>query len=195
MKKLVFAFATLALLATACKPTNSTDATASATTPTTASAFAGEKIAYVNTDSLNTKYKFLIDTKKTIEAKVRNAQKDMEGRTISIQKEMQEAQANVQNMSPNERETVGAKLQKRQEDLERYRQQLAETMDKEQSELDKIFRGKVNEVIKRIAQENGYTYILSYTSAGVGVLYGESSRDVTDKVLTELNAMYEKEKK
>ncbi len=194
MKKGFLVIAAAITLATACKQPTATDVATTATTTTTTAAATGEKIAYVNTDTLNVKYQFLIDTKKRLEDKMKGAQKDLEGRAMSVQKEMEQAQANVQNMSPNERETVGAKLQKKQEDLERYRQSVAETMEKEQGELDKKFRAKVGEVMKQIATENGYTYVLSYTYVGVGMLYGDPSRDITAKVLEKLNAAYKTEK-
>jgi outer membrane protein len=195
MKKGFMIVAAAITLATACKQPTATDVATTATTTTTAAAATtAEKIAYVNTDTLNVKYQFLIDTKKRLEDKMKGAQKDLEGRAMAVQKEMEQAQANVQNMSPNERETVGARLQKKQEDLERYRQSVAETVEKEQGELEKKFRTKVAEVMKQIATENGYTFVLSYTYVGVGMLYGDPSRDITNKVLDQLNTAYKAEK-
>ncbi len=49
---------------------------------------------------------------------------------------------------------------------------------------------KVSEILKRIAEEEGYTIILDV--AGMGVVYAKPELDLTDRVIEELNSEYEK---
>jgi outer membrane protein len=153
------------------------------------------KIVYVNIDSLMVKYNFYTESKNNLEGQIKNMQKEVEERAMAIQNEYVGYQKKGDNMTPVEMQAAQKSLGAKEQSLNAYKAKIEESIVKQQQQLDKLLKDKINVYLKQKALDNGYEYILSYTSAGIGMLYGDDKNDITSEVINELNALYLKEKK
>ncbi len=89
-------------------------------------------------------------------------------------------------LSPKELEIEGQKMREKEAKIVKFEQDIQKKLaEKQQTELTPIL-DRVNQAIKDVAKDNGYTYIFD-TSPGIGVvLYADESTDVTTLVKAKL---------
>ncbi|MBK8723176.1 MAG: OmpH family outer membrane protein [Saprospiraceae bacterium] len=194
-KLTIISMISLGLFACQQKKTQDTTATPTPTTDTKTVSNEKGKIVYVNIDSLMEKYNFYQDSKNNLEGQIKNMQKEVEERATSIQKEYVGYQQKGDNMTPVEMQAAQKSLAAKEQSLNAYKAKIEESIMKQQQQLDKILKDKINVYLAKKAEDHGYDYILSYTSAGIGMLYGNKNLDITNEVITELNDLYKSEKK
>ncbi len=188
----IVAFVILGTVACKQNTADANKATAATSKPETGSA---GKIVYVNIDSLMENYKFYTDSKSNLEGQIKNMQKEVEDRSMSIQNEYIGYQKKGDNMTPVEMQAAQKSLEAKQQSLNAYKAKIEESIVKQQQQLDKLLKDKINVYLKQKAADKGYEYILSFTSAGIGMLYGDPKNEITTEVIAELNDLYLKEKK
>jgi len=93
------------------------------------------------------------------------------------------------------------KAEARYQELVQKNQQIQQSQQAESAALQKDSQKRMDEVIedfkdfvKEYAKENGYTYILGATESG-NVLYGDTSLDLTEEILDDLNKEYKENNK
>lgn len=77
----------------------------------------------------------------------------------------------------------------KQRQLAEYQDAVQSKYREENEKLSAELLGKVNDYIKRYGAKKGYTIIMAATHYG-NIAYGDKSLDITDEVLTGLNAEY-----
>lgn len=179
----------------ACKQQTSAPSTQPVVTDSSKQSNEKGKIVYVNIDSLMEKYNFYQDSKNNLEGQIKNMQKEVEERATSIQKEYVGYQQKGDNMTPVEMQAAQKSLAAKEQSLNAYKAKVEESLMKQQQQLDKLLKDKINAYLSKKAEDHGYDYILSYTSAGIGMLYGSKQLDITNEVIGELNELYKNEKK
>ncbi|HXB39302.1 MAG TPA: OmpH family outer membrane protein [Bacteroidia bacterium] len=153
------------------------------------------KIAYLNIDSLDYNYEFILDNSKEMRAREASLQNQYSGMVAKFQADYQElqqaAQAGLRPQAELEKEKV--RLEQMQYEIaakEKQMQQLQEEVGKKQGEMLK----KVSSFIS--TYNNGrYDYILAYTANVSSVLYAKPGLDLTKEILEGLNAEYRAAKK
>lgn len=148
------------------------------------------KIAYINIDSLDYNYQYIIDNSKELRAKQASMEAQYNSMVAKFQADYQElqqaAQAGLRPQSELEKEKT--KLEQMQYEIaskEKQMQGLGEETGKKQAEM---LRG-VSAFIAKL--NNGrYDYILAYTSNISSVLYAKPGLDITKEVVDGLNAEY-----
>ncbi|GAB2975558.1 molecular chaperone Skp [Mucilaginibacter puniceus] len=175
----------------ACSKNKSAETTTSTTPPSADK----EAIVYVNSDTLLTNYEYAKDIAKRLETKGKTAQKDIESRGQSFQREVAEYQRNMGTLTADQRQKTEARLQNEQQSLQTYQQNAtAEFQNSQATENGKLY-DKIADFAKTYAKEKGYKMVLTYSKANPTVLYGDPSLDVTADVLKKLNDAYAKERK
>jgi outer membrane protein len=152
------------------------------------------KIAYLNIDTLDLKYEFIIDNSKEMRARQSALETQYSSMVAKFQSDYQSlqeaAQAGIRPQGELEKER--ARLEQMQYDIaakEKQMQLLSEDVAKKQGEMLK----KVSTFISKF--NNGrYDYILAYTSNVSSVLYAKPELDVTKDILDGLNAEYREQK-
>ena len=148
-----------------------------------------DKIAFVDNTKLLNEYQEKIDIEAKYKTKFEAFGKKRDSITQTFQQEaqafQQEAQKLSQNAAQEKYQTLMQKSQTIQEQIQGEEQQLA--MDS-QGEIDSLLK-KVKDFVVDYGKSNGYTFILGKNEAG-SVMYGESSKDITDEVLRALNDQY-----
>ena len=149
----------------------------------------GMKIAYINADTLDTKYEWLKQQRDALDKRLTALSGSFENKMRSHQEKSAAFQQKAEAGN-----TPPAELQKEYEILAQQEQRLQEEgarMEKSLSEdRRKAMEGmytQLEEKLKTLRDQIGYDYILSYSRGGQ-ILMANDSLDITRQVLELLNA-------
>ncbi|GHA58719.1 OmpH family outer membrane protein [Pontibacter akesuensis] len=165
-----------------------------ATTATTATAAGTPEIVYVNSDSLLSNYEYFKDVRDRLQGKAQQKEKDLRAQAESFQKEVQRFQQNAAGMSQQQAQATEQRLMQKQQQLQALQQSSGNELVSEESEEMKKIYDRVEEYLKQISQERGYKMVLTYQRGNSAILYGDSTLDITESVVEELNKNYQSEK-
>ncbi|RMH98905.1 MAG: OmpH family outer membrane protein [Calditrichaeota bacterium] len=151
-------------------------------------AHAQMKIRYINSDRILKEY----PQAQEVQRKLDELRSSYEAEFNRMQQEAQKLLDELQNqsllLSPEKKAEKENKLQNLQAQLERfYQEKLGPQGEfyRKNQELTQPLIDKINQVIQKVGQEEGYDYILDVVQ-GV-VLYAKEEYDITDRILEELN--------
>ena len=163
------------------------------TTPAQANAeLAGIKIAYVEIDTLLTKYNFCIDLNEAMMKKSENIRLTLTEKATALQKEQQEFQKKYENnafLSPERAQQEYSRLTKMEQDLEALRNKLQNGLMEENNKNSLLFRDSINAFLKEYNKTHGYNLIFSNTGFD-NLLYADSVFNITKEIVDGLNARY-----
>lgn len=117
------------------------------------------------------------DLRKTLEKRLKTM-------TAEYEKKVNEFKASRGTMSPAVEESSIGEIQDLERRISEFQQTAQMEIQNKESELLEPMITKIENAIKKVGEENGYTYILD-TSSGV-VLFHGGGNDVTPKVKAEL---------
>jgi len=156
---------------------------------------ANEKIVYVNSDSLLSKYQYFKDLKVKMDTKASAAQKDMAAKGQAFQREAAQYQQQANSMPANERAATEERLGRKQQELQAYQQNAGAALQNEQAiEQEKLY-DTVADYLKGYAKKKGYKMVLTFSKSNPTILFADESLDVTSEVIVGLNDSYKPEKK
>lgn len=150
-------------------------------------------IVYVNEDSLLENYDFFKELASKLEQKRKNLESDYTSKAQGLQTEISNFQRNAGNMTISQARAVEEDLLRKQQNLVRYQETLAQDMLKEETDVNRQLFDKVSEYLEGYAKRNDYTVVLNY-KPGSALLYGHQAMDVTKEVVKGLNAAYQTSK-
>jgi len=172
------------------------DSKTEATPKTSSTAVAAdEKIVYVNSDSLLTKYEYFKDIKSKMETKSKAAESDMAAKGQAFQREVQQYQQQQNTLPADQRAATEQRLARKQQELQAYQQNAGSALQNEQAKEQEALYNKVAEYLKGYAKTKGYKMVLTYSKGNSAILFADESLDVTSAVIVGLNAAYAKDKK
>ena len=150
------------------------------------------KIAYVEIDSLLTKYNFWNDLNEQMIKKEENIRTTLNEKGRKLEKEAQEFQRKIENNGFTSRERAEqeqARLLKQQQELQDLQQKLTEELAAENQKNSLQLRDSINSFLKVYNQDKGYDLILS--NAGFdNLLYANPAFNITNEIVEGLNARY-----
>ena len=150
------------------------------------------KIAYVEIDSLLTKYNFWNDLNEQMIKKEENIRTTLNEKAKKLEGEMREFERKIQNngFATRERaEQEQARLLKQQQELQNLQQKLAEELAMENQKNNLEMRDSINSFLKMYNKDKGYDLIISNTAFD-NLLYGNPAYNITDEIVEGLNARY-----
>lgn len=151
-----------------------------------------DKIVYVNSDTLSEKYQYFIDIRAKLEAKVKKAQSDLQSKGQAFQREVAEYEKNAPTMSASDRQATEERLARKQQELGRLDQNASQSLAQDEAtEFNNVYTA-ITDYLKKHAEEQGYTYVLTYSKSNPAVLYANEKFDITRQILDGLNAEYKK---
>jgi outer membrane protein len=148
----------------------------------------GAVIVYYNSDSLNTKCKFIMD----LQQEILDAQKDAENRMASKQKEVEKWQkkwAEKGKLLSHEEEQYAKEYQEKEMEMMKLQQELEQSLFQTQNELTLTGVTRIQNYSRDLALENGYDYVISYQLGGQ-FLFCNPKMDITDALIDRMNADY-----
>ncbi|WP_199139449.1 OmpH family outer membrane protein [Pedobacter sp. ASV12] len=190
---LLTATALVSVMAACGNKENKTETTPAKTS--TASVTAEDKIVYVNSDSLLTKYEYFKDLKTKMETKGKAAETDLTAKQQAFQREVQQYQQQQGTLSADQRAATEQRLGRKQQELQAYQQNAGAALQNEQAKEQEALYNKVADFLKGYAKTKGYKMVLTYAKGNSAILFADESLDVTSEVLKGLNEAYTKDKK
>ena len=143
-----------------------------------------QKFGYVNSAEILAE----LPAMKAAESNLEGLQKQLQKKGQSMVQEFQtdyqalQAQAQEGTMSPKQQQEAAAKLQVREEEIGQFEQSMMADLQKKRGELLEPIYESINNAIKEVAEENGYTFIFDQQV----LLYGQESQDVGAMVKAKL---------
>lgn len=146
-----------------------------------------QKIGFTNVEILLSYMPEAIKANKDIEsfAKVLNDRLVIKDNYIESKYSEYEEAVAANKLSPEQRKTAEAELQKLQQELQASAQEAdTKVLAKQQELMDPLLQ-KIQVAIDQVAKEGEFTYILNQTS-GSNILYGLETLDVTKNIAKKL---------
>lgn len=145
---------------------------------------AAQKFGYVNSQAILAELPAVRAAEADLEALQKQLQKRGQDMVQQFQADVQVLQAKVEggDMSPKDQQTESAKLEKRQQEIGAFEQQMVTQLQEKRNTLLEPIYAKVNDAIESIAKEQGYQLIFDQQV----LLYGEEVLDVTAAVKAKL---------
>ena len=150
------------------------------------------KIAYVEIDSLLTKYNFWNDLNEQMIKKEENIRTTLNEKGKKLENEAREFERKIQNngfVSRERAEQEQARLVKQQQELQELQQKLTSELAAENQKNSLELRDSINSFLKVYNQTKGYDLIISNTAFD-NLLYGNPAYNITDEIVEGLNARY-----
>lgn len=184
---------------TSCQQKESKDANASTTTTnnsTSSSSSIEGDIAYINVDSLNIYYNYLVDISEKTEKKQLEARRQIEQGEIRLQADYESLQKRASQglLSENAAKKEQQDLQTQAQMLDRQKSSMSEAFRlQSEKDLSKAF-ADIETVLEEYKAEKGYKVVLGVQKGMSMILYTDKNLDITKPVLELLNAKYKSEK-
>ncbi len=137
------------------------------------------KIGYVDFQKVQQNSKAGKDALKTIEKMFKEKQAQLDQRQGELEKMMQELDKQSAILTPDVKRQKEDKLQKQYKDLQRFKSDSEDDLNKKKAEMAKQMYDEVSAIINKFGKEEGYTLILERSV----VLYAPEAVDITDKII------------
>ena len=181
----------MALLFVQCTPQNNST-TAQTAAPVATQAAGNMKFAYVEIDSLLTKYRFCTDLNEMMIRKEENIRTTLNEKAKKLDAAMREFQRKLENngfLSEESAKQQQARLVKQQQDLQALQEKLGKELADENLKNNLQLRDSINSFIKIYNQSKGYSFIFS-NSGFDNLLFGAQQYNITQEIVDGLNARY-----
>jgi len=156
----------------------------------------GEGIAFINIDTVIFNFNMFHDRRQVLLEKQKNAEAELTSKGNQYEKNARDYQDKV-NKGLITRATAAEmeqSLLQQQQDLVNLRDNLQSNLVEEEQVMNRQIIDYITTFLEGNKSEYNYQFILG-KSFGSVVLYGDSTLDITQKVLDALNAKYKGEKK
>ena len=180
----------LVLMFTQCADNKSNGSTNNATAAV--SGPANMKIAYVEIDSLLTKYRFWNDLNEMMIKKEENIRTTLNEKARELDSEMREFQRKLENngfASRERAEQENLRISQKQRDLQQLQEKLSNELQSENQKNSLQLRDSINSFLKIYNKDKGYSIIISNTGFD-NLLYADPAFNITNEIVEGLNARY-----
>lgn len=180
----------LVLMFTQCADNKSNGSTNNA--PAAVSGPANMKIAYVEIDSLLTKYRFWNDLNEMMIKKEENIRTTLNEKAKDLDSEMREFQRKLENngfASRERAEQENLRISQKQRDLQQLQEKLSHELQAENQKNSLQLRDSINSFLKIYNKDKGYSLIISNTGFD-NLLYADPAFNITNEIVEGLNARY-----
>ena len=152
----------------------------------------GMKVAYVEIDTLLTKYNFCIDLNEAMVKKSENVRLTLNQKAKDLDQQKQEFQTKYQNnafLSQERAQQEYNRIAKLEQDLQELSNKLQQELLSENEKNSLLLRDSINSFLKEYNSTRGYSLIFSNTGFD-NLLFADPSYDITAEIVEGLNARY-----
>ena len=143
-----------------------------------------DKIAYVDLSRLFDAYQKTIDYDKKLEAEQNTKEQERNKKTSEIK----DLQSKLNLLNANEKDKQQKLIDAKTKELQDLDTQLQMSFRKDRDEKIKEILKDIESAVRDFAKSNNYTFILNDRV----LIYGDQTKDITDKVLGILNKDYKR---
>ena len=156
------------------------------------SVLAAQHIAYFEMDSIDDSYKYMKEAKEALIKKNKQVEDQIGDLRKEVAAKIQEANQKGPSMSQAEQLSYSKEIDELTKKNQDKAQRLGQSLSMERDvQLQKV-RSKIQAYLKQFAQEKGYSFIVG-TNENDNFYYKDSTLDITNELLSALNAQYDKE--
>lgn len=155
------------------------------------------QIAYVNIDSLLLNYKLSQELNDKFTKKQEKIKADLQKKADKFQKEAGDFQNKVKNggfLTQQLAEDEQQKLLAKQQKLQNLQTDLSNKLVTEQQQMNAQLYNNITKFINEYNKIHKYKFIISNTTGGT-LLYGDPDCNITNDIISGLNAKYDEENK
>lgn len=145
------------------------------------------KTAYVDTTRLIQEFSEMKEVEADFNARSEKLKSELDSVAKGFQQEVMEYQENRTTMSQAERQATEQELMQKQQMLQQQQQVRSGQLRQESDQVIDSLITKVKDFVKTYGEENDYTYIFG-SNESANIMYAKEGLDITEEVLTELNA-------
>ena len=148
------------------------------------------KIAYIEVDSIISKYQFCKEYSLILQKKGQNIQNTINQKGQALQTAAANFQQKVQQnaYTREQAEAINANLIKQQNDLQALQTRLGNEFQAETDKFNGALRDSIQHFLAKYNKDKKYALILS--KAGDNILYADKGYDITNEVVAGLNKAY-----
>lgn len=147
------------------------------------------KIAYVHSEYLFENYLGTIESYKALESKNQTWGNNLDSLSKTYRATFASYEAKGEALNKKEKEALGYKLRQQEAAFNNYHQSVEKMKLEEDQKLTQAVIKQIDAYLKEYALNNGYDLIIGAGGTS-GLVYGDRSYDVTDKVLLFINKKY-----
>ncbi|MBI5682797.1 MAG: OmpH family outer membrane protein [Deltaproteobacteria bacterium] len=160
----------------------------------TAGIYAAEmKIAYVNLQKALNESTAGKDAKAEMADEIKKRQDDVNAKQEELKKLKEELEKKGAVLSKEVREQKETEFQRKSQEFQRFFIQSEEALRKKEQESVRDIIKELEEIVRKMAKDKGYTYVLEKVEGGI--IHGPAESDLTEEVVKIYNKQYKKEKK
>ena len=152
-------------------------------------------IAYVELDTVIARFDMAIDKAAELEEKTRTSEAELTSKSQAFDRDVRDFQNKVQKglVTRATAAEMEQTLAQQQQNLLARRDEMAYNLNEEGVVAQRQVLEYINQYLAEYNADHGYQYILARQFPGP-ILYSDSTMDITDDVVTGLNAKYNAEK-
>jgi Skp family chaperone for outer membrane proteins len=145
-----------------------------------ASDFKPAQMSFQNVIKNSTKVKAWVEEIKRIQTEGVAKSNTLASEVGKLEQQLAKAQENAE-----EKEKIAAEIQKKREELRSEQETSRVKVSFKQQSMQSVIRSQVQEVVDKIAKDNGYTMVVSIEA----IYYAKDVPDITDRVTQALDAL------
>jgi outer membrane protein len=153
----------------------------------------GEKVAYIDLDSLQSNYTYYKKIKTEFERKQDAANNEITGMQKKYQTRAMQLQQKSATMNQQEQEAAMQEINKMQQDLQTKKQSIDNDLYNYNSKMKEDILTRIQNYLKEYNKDGKYSYIFSYEPGFM--FYKDSTLNITPDVIAGLNNLYTENKK
>jgi outer membrane protein len=147
---------------------------------------AGIRIAFINIDTLESRYDLFSQKKKELTDKQKQAEALFEKKSKAFQDDYATAQKEAASMTEAQMKLTEEKLQAKQEELQQLQDALQSDFQNQLDQFNKQLKDSLDSFLKDYNADKRYTYVLSMIDGGQ-ILYASPQVDITQDAIIGLN--------
>nr|WP_246205935.1 OmpH family outer membrane protein [Fulvivirga aurantia] len=146
-------------------------------------------VAYINSDSVLKNYEYFDELQKELQEKSKKLEAEYQNRAQGLQKEVNDYQRNINNLTIGQAKALEEDLMKKQQNLRMYQESLSQELLKEENRVSQELYNRVTKFLQDYSEQNGLQLVVKYNQ-GSDVLYASDSMNITSDVINGLNKAY-----
>ena len=147
-------------------------------------------LVYVDVNKLLDGYKRTKIVKAEFDEKAKTMKANVDSLLADWQNELKAYEKERSGLSTKELELKQQLLSNKQQQINNYQQAVQKQLVEEDKKVTQTVINDINDFVKEYGKEKGYKVIFGATGNGT-IMYGEEGADLTEEVLTQLNAEFE----
>jgi len=195
MKKLLPSILLIGLLIASCESTDNRAPAADTVAKEDSTAKempTGLKVAFIYGDTINEKYKFLIDAQDELEKEQKIIEERINRKLRKAEKRAMELQKQAATMTQMQVQEAQLELQNLDLEIQQFQEKLASEFRKREIELQNEYTGRIDKILEDYNEDGTYDIILNFQVGG-NLLWIKDTFDITEEILDKLNTEYEQD--